>query len=745
VELWRAAFEANPTMYFVVDEAGDIVSVNGFGAAQLGYSVAELVGRPVLDVFMPADRAFVLDNAQKCFREPGRPRRWEARKVRKDGTMLCVRETANAVMLKDHPVLLVACEDVTERRRAEGALRESEERFRTLVQFSFDVYWETDAQHRFVRQEFDPGLTDAPTLGSELGKTRWEVPYLEPDEQAWREHRAILDAHLPFRDFELARPSSDGGKRYVSVSGLPVFDEAGNFTGYRGVGRHITERKRAEEALRQREQELRDIIETIPAMVFVADAVGRNVVYNRRWVEYCGPGAAGSVHPDDIARYKAARRHCIETGEPFEQEVRLRRFDGEYRWFLGRAVALRDPKGRILKWYGVHTDIHDRRVAEEERAAQLAEVYRARELTRHVFETSPDAMVVIGRDYRYQRVNPVYGRNWKVPPESIVGRHVSDLFGDEVFEQTIKPKLDRCFAGEQVSYAEWFENASGRFYYSVIYAPVRLGSGQPESALSIARDLTDHMLASEALRDAEAALARVNRVTTLGVLAASIAHEVNQPLGAMITSAAACARWLGAEPPEMEKARSALQRITADGRRAGQVVDRIRALVNRQAPRRSPVDVNEAILEVIALTRDEVRRNAITLDSSLAGDLPLIEGDRVQLQQVVLNLLVNAIEAMSSDTSADSDSRPRALAISSARDGADAVRVDVSDSGPGVDASQADRLFEAFHTTKQDGIGMGLSISRSIVEAHGGRLWVEPNTPHGARFVFSLPLRQPAP
>jgi signal transduction histidine kinase len=195
----------------------------------------------------------------------------------------------------------------------------------------------------------------------------------------------------------------------------------------------------------------------------------------------------------------------------------------------------------------------------------------------------------------------------------------------------------------------------------------------------------------------------------------------------------------------MEKARSALQRITADGRRAGQVVDRIRALVNRQAPRRSPVDVNEAILEVIALTRDEVRRNAITLDSSLAGDLPLIEGDRVQLQQVVLNLLVNAIEAMSSDTSADSDSRPRALAISSARDGADAVRVEVSDSGPGVDASQADRLFEAFHTTKQDGIGMGLSISRSIVEAHGGRLWVEPNTPHGARFVFSLPLRQPAP
>jgi PAS domain S-box-containing protein len=408
----------------------------------------------------------------------------------------------------------------------------------------------------------------------------------------------------------------------------------------------------------------------------------------------------------------------------FDVEFRAVRPGGEVRIVHSRGEATRRPPGGHLRAFGTIQDI--------------TELRHAQELTRHIFETAPDAMVVIGRDYRYQRVNPVYERNWKVPAERIVGLHVRDLFGSAAFEQAIKPNLDRCFAGEQVSYAEWFVNASGRFYYSVIYSPLRLGSERVEAALAITRDLTEHMLASEALRDAEAALARVNRVTTLGVLAASIAHEVNQPLGAMITSAAACARWLGAQPPEMDKAHAALQRIAADGKRAGQVVDRIRALVNRQAPRRDSVDVNEAVAEVIALTRDEMRRKSIDLQASLAPDIPAIEGDRVQLQQVVLNLLVNAMEAMDGD-----DAHPRELAVVSARDG-DGVRVEVRDSGPGIDAQQAERLFEAFYTTKDEGIGMGLSISRSIIEAHGGRLDVAPNTPRGAVFRFVLPARQPA-
>jgi C4-dicarboxylate-specific signal transduction histidine kinase len=230
------------------------------------------------------------------------------------------------------------------------------------------------------------------------------------------------------------------------------------------------------------------------------------------------------------------------------------------------------------------------------------------------------------------------------------------------------------------------------------------------------------------------AIAHVNRITTMGQLTASIAHEVNQPLAGAVSSAHAALHWLEAQPPNLEETRQSLAAIITDGNRAAEILQRIRNLVKRAPSRNDQLDINEPILEVIALARSEAQRNGVSLQTRLAPDLPLVEGDRVQLQQVMLNLILNAVEALSGVSEGSRD-----LLISSEDGGADGVRVAVQDSGPGLIPESADRLFEAFYTTKPTGMGMGLAICRSIIEAHGGRLWATANEPRGAVFQFSLP------
>jgi C4-dicarboxylate-specific signal transduction histidine kinase len=255
----------------------------------------------------------------------------------------------------------------------------------------------------------------------------------------------------------------------------------------------------------------------------------------------------------------------------------------------------------------------------------------------------------------------------------------------------------------------------------------------------MAIDITDRKLAEEALQQAQADLARLNRVMVLEEMAASVVHEVNQPISAVITNANAGLRWLGARQPDFGEVRQALGRIVRDGTRAGEVIGRIRALVKKTPPRRERLDINQTIREVFALSQTEMQRNAVRLQSRLADDPPLVWADRVQLQQVMINLIVNAVEAM-----AGADDRLRELTIVSSADDANGVLLEVQDTGPGLDPEQLDRLFQSFYTTKPDGIGMGLAISRSIAEAHGGRLSAAPNKPHGAVFRLTLPVEEEA-
>jgi signal transduction histidine kinase len=243
------------------------------------------------------------------------------------------------------------------------------------------------------------------------------------------------------------------------------------------------------------------------------------------------------------------------------------------------------------------------------------------------------------------------------------------------------------------------------------------------------------MLASEALRQAQTQLAHVNRVATMGELSASIAHEVMQPITATVTNAYAALRFLNAQPPDLEEARQALGSTVEQGKRATDVIERIRALIKKAPPRKDALEINGAILEVIALTRGEILKNGVSVQTQLAEGLPLIQGDRVQLQQVILNLIINAVEAMRTVSEG-----ARELLISTGKDASGGVLVAVLDSGPGLNPESFDRLFDPFYTTKPGGMGMGLSICRSIVEAHGGRIWASLTAPLGTAVQCILPV-----
>ena len=484
---WKEVFEHNPVMYFMVDANGIVLSVNTFGAAQLGYLVSELHGQSVLKVFFEADRDAVQQSVEICLANIGQTHSWEIRKVRKDGSALWVRENAKAVRRQDNRlIVLIACEDITERKEAENALRQS-----------------------------GNYLAEAQRL-SHTGSFGWRVATGE-----------IIWSDETFRIF--------------------------------GVDR--------------------------------APSVALDTVIRR-------------IHPDDRAGAQQTIDRASSDGKDFYHEYRLLMPDSAVKHVHATARAVTDASGGI-EFVGAVTDVTARRQAEQK------------------------------------------------------------------------------------------------------------------------------------LHEAQAELAHVTRVTALGELAASIAHEVNQPLAAVVANAAAAQRWLDRDTPNLQEARSALMSIVDDGNRAGEVIQRVRGLVSKTTDQKVPLDINEVVNEVIALLHRELFSHRIVLRTELVPALGLVLGDRIQLQQVILNLVVNGIEATQPVTD-----RPRKLTIQTHQEQARQILVTVTDNGIGLATQNADRVFDAFFTTKAGGMGMGLSICRSIVESHGGRLSASRNEGFGATFQFSLPVHR---
>jgi len=389
--------------------------------------------------------------------------------------------------------------------------------------------------------------------------------------------------------------------------------------------------------------------------------------------------------------------------------------------------------------------VHERRRGEEKlRQArdelEMKVTERTRELRRTgaelqtILDASLVGMVLIRQDHTVQRCNPAFERLVGWTADEIIGRRIPLLDDIEERWTPFASRVDggRGFSGLEIRITR---KDGSEFDAALACAPLADEQGRPAGLVANIEDISDRKRAEEQLRKAQAELAHVMRVTSLGELAASIAHEINQPLAAIEANAAASLNWLGASSPDLDLVRDALADIVSDGHRAGRVIQRIRQIATKSEPLKSQLDLNDVIDDVLALVRSEVQKHRVSVRVALAAALPPALGDRVQIQQVVINLVMNGVEAMTAV-----NDRPRELVIRSEAHDKDQVLVSVQDAGVGIDPRHADQLFDAFFTTKPAGMGMGLSISRSIIEGHGGRLWATPNPTSGATFQFTLPV-----
>ena len=488
--------------------------------------------------------------------------------------------------------------------------------------------------------------------------------------------------------------------------------------------------------LQSSEDRLRLVIDTIPAHVWSARPDGSVDFINQRFLESTGLsmedllgwGWGSAVHPDDLARHVDEWHAALAAGKPMESEVRIRRADGDYRSLLVRNVPLRDELGNIVKWYGTAIDIEDRKRAEEA-------LRQSEEQWRDVFENNPTMYFMVDAAGKVMAVNPFGAEQLGYNVDELLGQPVLGVFYEsdrEAAQRNVALCLEQLGRTKSWEARQVCKDGKVLWVRETAKAVPRVNG---PIILVACEDITEQKRAGEALRQAQADLAHVNRVTTMGELTASLAHELNQPIAAAVTNASTCMRWLAGDIPNLEEARAAAMRIVKDGRRAGEVISRIRLLFKKGTAERELVDVNEVIREMIVLLRSEAMRYNISVRTELAADLPQVRGDHVQLQQVVMNLMINGIDAMK-----DVDGT-RELIVNSQRAANEHLMVSVSDTGVGLPPQHADQIFNAFFTTKPHGTGMGLRISRSIIESHGGRLWAADNSPRGASFYLTLPTK----
>jgi two-component system, LuxR family, sensor kinase FixL len=631
--------------------------------------------------------------------------------------------------------------EIAERGRIEEALRERA----NLVDLTHDTvfvrdmtdviaYWNRGAEEQYGW----PSEEAVGRVSHDLLRTVFPAPLSE------------ITAELTSRgrwEGELVHTRRDGTK-IVVASRWALQWEGGNPIAILETNNDITERKRAEEEREQllaREQaaraeaeaaqhRFRDLVNSIEGIVWEADAVTFKFLFVSKQAErilgypinhWLSEATFWKDHIDPVDREWAVNFCATATAEKRDHdfEYRMIAADGQIVWMSDMVTAVVEGD-RATRLRGVMVDITKRKRAEEALRVQASLLNLTHDT---VFVRDMNDSIT----YWNRGAEELYG--WK--EEEAIGQ-VSHQFTQTIFPAPLEEINEELLrTGRWEGELTHTKRDGTQVVVASRWSLQRDEQERPAAILETNNDITERKRAEEALSKAQTELAHITRVMTMGELAASIAHEINQPLAAVVTNGNACMRWLTRSQPDLEEARGTVQRIIRDGKRASEVIARIRSLLKRTATNRLPLDINEVIQETMALAQNEARQRRVSLRTDFAANLPSVLGDRVQLQQVILNLMMNGIEAMSSVSDGS-----RQLLIKTQRDDSEQVLISVTDSGIGLDPKHAERLFEAFFTTKTQGMGMGLSICRSIIEAHGGRLWATPNAASGATFQFTVPM-----